>query len=201
MEPDLTGLQVDRLIRAEDDPFLEIDNAVLAKPRNRRAGLRVQRDQPEPGRHEDDAIVALAVGPVRDAAAGELPWGNRRAPSFAKAVHPHLLARLRVERDDRPPGAGGRIHDSLDHERRPFELELGTRTQVVGLEPPRNLELVEVRCVDLIERHVPRALHVGRVVRPLAVAVARESALASDAWRLQCGCRQDESHREHDAPG
>ena len=44
------------------------------------AGLRVERDEPIAGRDVDDALVALAVGPVRDAAARELP---RRRPRRA----------------------------------------------------------------------------------------------------------------------
>src|SRR5439155_180575 len=57
--------------------------------------------------------------------------------------------------------------------RRPFELVLGTRAEVVGLEPPRHLELVEVGGVDLIERRVLRAAHIGGVVRPVAFLRAR----------------------------
>jgi hypothetical protein len=66
------------------------------------------------------------------------------------------------------PSSAGRIQDALDRERRPFELVFGPRTEVVGLEAPCDLELIEVRGVDLIERRVARAFHVGGVVRPIA---------------------------------
>src|SRR6185436_11966371 len=64
------------------------------------------------------------------------------------------------------------------HQRRPFELEFGTRAEVVGLEPPGDFELIEVAGVDLVQRGIPRPLDVGRVVRPLAVRGRQES------WRL-----------------
>ena len=129
----------------------------MPNDRNHRAGLRVQLDELVAGRHVDDAVVALAVGPVRHAAARELPRRDRRALAFAQAVRPDHLAGLAVERDDRSARAAGRIEHALDRERRPFELVFGPRTEVVGLEAPRDLELVEVRRVDLIERRIPGA--------------------------------------------
>ena len=43
------------------------------------------------------------------------------------------------------PRAGGRVEHAVDHQRRAFELELGERPEVVGLESPRDFELAEVR--------------------------------------------------------
>ena len=118
---------------------------------DRLAGLRVQLDEAIADRHVDDPLVALAVGPVRQAAARELARRHLRAPALVHAVHPLQLAGLRVERHDRAARAAGRVEHALDHQRRAFELVLGTRAEVVGLEAPGDFELVEVGGVDLIE--------------------------------------------------
>ena len=55
-----------------------------------------------------------------------------------------MLAGARLERDDRAARAGRRVEHALDHDGRAFELGLGTRTEVVGLEPPRHFQLAEV---------------------------------------------------------
>ena len=111
----------------------------------------------------------------RDAAARELARRDRGAVALAVAVRPDQLAGPAVERDDRAARAGGGVEHAFDRERRAFELELGARAEVVGLEPPRDFELVEVGGVDLIERRVLRAAHVGGVVRPVAVLRARHA--------------------------
>ena len=92
-------------------------------------------------------------------------------------MHPQQLAALRIERDDRSASAAGRVEHAADHQRRAFELVFGPRPEAVGLEAPRDFELVEVARVDLIERRVLRAAKIGGVVRPLTVAAstARES--------------------------
>ncbi len=105
----------------------------------------------------------------RHAAARELARRDGRALSLAQAVRPDHLAGLAVERDDRSARAAGGVENPLDRQRRPFEFVLGARAEVVGLEPPGDLELVEVRSVDLVERRVTGALHVGGVVGPVAV--------------------------------
>src|SRR5262249_6249087 len=65
-----------------------------------------------------------------------------------------------------------RIDDALHHQRRRLELVLGARSEVVGLESPRDLERAEVAGVDLIERRVPRVARVAAVDAPLAVSSA-----------------------------
>src|SRR5207237_9704575 len=99
---------------------------------------------------------------------------HRVALAFAQAVRPDYLAGLAVEGDHRAARAAGGVEDAFDRQRRPFELELGTRSEIVGLEPPRDLELIEVAGVDLIERRVAGAVDVGRVVRPVAVLRRRQ---------------------------
>src|SRR5262249_1540326 len=73
VQADLAGLEVDLLALADDGADFHVDDAVLAEGLDGLTGLGVQRDQAVAGRHEQDAVVALAVGPVRQAATGELP--------------------------------------------------------------------------------------------------------------------------------
>jgi hypothetical protein len=69
-------------------------------------------------------------------------------------VHPQHLAGAGVEATTARPCAGGRVDDAVDHQRCPLKVELGTRAERVGLEPPRDLELVEVLLRDLIQRRI-----------------------------------------------
>src|SRR4029077_8579784 len=115
------------------------------------------------------SLVALAVRPVGDATARELARRDSGAVAFTVAVRPDQLPAPPVQRDDRPARAGGGIQDALDRERRPFELELGARAEVVGLEPPGALELVEIGGVHLIQRGILRASDLGAVLRRVAV--------------------------------
>ena len=73
MQPDLARHRIDLLIVV----LLQVDDAVVAEPRDAHAGLRVQRDELIAGRDVEDALL-FAVGPVREAAAREL--ARRRAP-------------------------------------------------------------------------------------------------------------------------
>ena len=149
-------------------PSLQVDDAVLAEAADRRAVVRVERDQAIAGRDVEDAVVAAAVAPVREPAARQLARRDAGALALAQAVRPHQLAGLPVERDDGPPRAAGGVEHAVDRERRAFQLVLGTRTEDVGLEAPRDLERLEVGGVDLIERRVLRAADVRGVVRPVA---------------------------------
>ena len=149
--------------------FFQIDDAALAERRDRRAGFRVQRDKAIAWRDVENAFVARVVAPVREAAPRQLPRRVRAARALVLAVHPQHLAGGRVERDHGAPRSAGRVDDALHHQRRRLELELGPRTEIVGLEPPGDLELAEVARVDLIERRVPRMRDVAAVAAPLAV--------------------------------
>src|SRR6185295_1915174 len=100
----------------------------------------------------EDAIVAAAIRPVGEAAAGQLPRRDAGAFPLAQAVRPQQLAGLAVERDDRSSRAAGRVEDAVDRQRRALQLVFGPRTEDIGLEPPRHLEILEVRRVDLGER-------------------------------------------------
>ncbi len=149
---DFTGLEINLLLVAVHDADFQVDEPVLAERGDRRAGLRVQLREPIARRDVDDALVAAAVGPVGQASARQLTGREAGALPFTHAVRPDQLAGLRIDRDDRPARAGGRIQHAPDHQRRPFELVLRERAERVGLEAPCDLELAEVRRVDLVER-------------------------------------------------
>src|SRR5439155_10849914 len=120
VKTDLALLQIDLLSLAEHGASLQIDEPALAERLHHRAVLRVQLDEAIAGRHVDDALVAFAVGPVRDAAAGELARRDGGAISLAVAVRPDQLARFSVECDLRSTRSGRRVAHAVDGELRPF---------------------------------------------------------------------------------
>ena len=168
MPADLAGLQIDLLARAEHDAALQIDDAIFAERGDRRAVVRVQRDEAIAGRDVEDAVVAAPIAPIGKPAARQLARRDAGAFSFAQAVRPQQLARLAVERDHRAARAAGGVEHAVDRERRAFQLVLGARPEDVGLETPRDLERIEVGGVDLIERRVFGAADVRGVMRPVA---------------------------------
>ena len=66
-------------------PIFQVDHAVFAEAVDRLAGVGVELDEAVAGGDEDDAVVAFAIGPVRDAAAGELARCDGRAIAFPQA--------------------------------------------------------------------------------------------------------------------
>jgi hypothetical protein len=168
VQADLARLQIDLLAGAKHGPPLQIDDAVGAERADHGAGVRVERDEAIACADVEHAIVAAAVGPVRDPSARQLARRDAGAPPFAQAVRPHQLPCFPVERDNRPPGSPGGIQHAVDRQRRSLELVLGTRSQHVGLESPRHFEPAEVAGVDLIEGRVLGAAQVRGVVRPVA---------------------------------
>src|SRR6516225_6983206 len=93
-------------------------------------------------------------------------------------MRPDQLAGLRIERDHGTPGAARGVDDAIDHERRAFQFVLRERAEVVGLEAPRNLELIEVRPFNLVERPVPASPYVSRIGCPLGVLLVPNAPLA-----------------------
>jgi len=67
-------------------------------------------------------------------------------------VCPQELAGFPVKGNHRSPRAPGRVQHAIDRERRAFELVFRTRSKHIGLEPPRDFELIEVRGIDFRER-------------------------------------------------
>src|SRR6185369_14825321 len=82
----------------------EIDDAVIAEVLARLPGRRIEREEPRVDRRGDDAATARLpcgarrVEPGGHAAAGEITEADR--PIDVRVVHPPLLPRLRIERDD-----------------------------------------------------------------------------------------------------
>ena len=165
------------------------------------AGLRIQLHQAVAGRDVEDALVAAAISPVGQAATGELtrrPAGG--ALALVHRIHPLHFAGLAVEGDDRAARAGGGVDRALDHDGRAFELVLGTRTEIIGLEPPGDFHLAEVAGADLVERRVLAAAQVGGVHRPLAIFRARLACiLALDAWHEDRHAQSKQGNRRHNA--
>ena len=163
-------------------PDLEVDDAVGAEAGDGLAGLRVERDQAVAGGDVDDAVVTLAVGPVGQAAARQLARRPARgALALVQAVGPLDLAGAPDStRDHRAARAGGRIEHALDHDGRAFELGFGTRTEVVGLQAPRDFQLAEVGAVDLIERRVLRCRG-----GPRCTSATRRSWCSASGWPVR----------------
>src|SRR5207247_6794672 len=74
-----------------------------------------------------------------------------------------------VERDDGAAAAGCRIQHAVHHQRRRLEVECRARAERVGLEPPGDLEVLEIARGDLIERRGAGAGEIAAVSRPLGV--------------------------------
>ena len=183
MQAGLAGFEIDLLAGAGDHAFFQIDDAVFAEARDRLAGVRVQIHQAVSGGDEHDAVVALAVGPVGNAAARKLARSDGRAISFAQAVDPDHFAGLCIERDHGTARSRGGVEHALHHQRRSFQLVFGAGAEVIGLEAPGDFELVEVGGVDLIERGILGALQIGRVVGPFAILCGWLVMLAEDRRR------------------
>ena len=89
MQADFTGGEIDLLVdagladHAGIGADLEVNHAMIAEAVDRLAGMGVEFDQAIAGGDVDDAVIAIAVGPVGDAAAGELAREiAARRPSF-----------------------------------------------------------------------------------------------------------------------
>ena len=170
MYPSLAGYKVDLVAGAvaRIHALFQIHQAVFAEARDHHAGFGVQLDQAIAGGDVEDALLS-PVSPIRQAAAGKLARRDRGALPFAEAVDPHQLAGLGIERDHCAPCAGGGVNHSVHHQRRAFQLVFRTRAQVIRLKVPRELELIEVRLVDLVERPVLGARLIRGVISPLGI--------------------------------
>ncbi len=142
------GDQVDGLVVV----FFQIDLAVLAESTHRESGSGVERNHHEAGRDVDHTMIVASVGPVRQAAARESAGGRFAALALVFAVHPQHLAGVGLDGDHRPSRAAGEIHHAVDDQRCHLQVELGPRPEGVGLESPGDLEIVEVRRVNLCQR-------------------------------------------------
>src|SRR5579883_1382498 len=110
----------------------------------------------------------MAISPERHTASRQLAGSDSGALTFAHAVRPNQLAGFSIQRDDRTARASSGVENTIDGQRGAFQFVFGPRAEIVGLEAPRRLELVEVGGVDLIQRRILGALLVGCVIRPVA---------------------------------
>jgi hypothetical protein len=149
--------------------LLQIDDAVAAETADQFAGHRIQRDELVAGRDVEHPAIALAVGPVGEAAAGEFARRRFAARPLVFLVHPQHLAGRGIEPDHRAARAGGDVDHPVGHQRRGFPVVFGTRAERVGLETPRDLELAEIVLVDLVERRIVRVREVGSVGSPFPI--------------------------------
>ena len=116
---------------------------------DRLAGTGVEFHQPVAGGIEQDALIAIAVRPVGDAAARQLARRDGGADPFIHGIDPFQLAGLGIQRHHVAPRAGRRVDGAVDLQRGAFQLVFRTGTELVGLEMPGDFQLVEVGSVDL----------------------------------------------------
>ena len=146
----------------------EIHQSVLSEGRNAHAGLRVQTDEPESRGNVKNSLLS-SVGPIREAAARELPRGGAAALSFMLAMNPEQFAGGRVQRNHGAARSSRRVQNAVHHQRCSFKLVLGPVAEIIRLDAPGDFKVVEVRGVDLVQRAVASARKIGGVRRPLRV--------------------------------
>ena len=88
---------------------------------------------------------------------------------FVLAVNPKQFSGAGIERDDRASRTRRGIQNAVDHQRRPFEFVFGAVAEIIGLYAPRDFEIAEVRCINLIQRTIARSGKIGGIGWPIAV--------------------------------
>ncbi len=151
------------------------------------SGFCVQRDQAVARRDVEDSLFS-AIGPICEAAPGKPARSSLAARSFVLPVHPEHLSRPGVERNHRATRARCGVEDPIHHERCRLELVLRERAEVVGLEGPGNLKLIEIRSVNLRERRIACVPEVAAVGGPFSVL---GPGLAMQKERQQAGRKQE----------
>ena len=175
LNPDFASLQVgrpfavvvpvrDRLVIVE----LQVHNAVFSERRNAHAGLGIQANQPEAGRHIKNAFVH-AFRPIRQPAPRKLSRGRAAALAFVFAVNPQQFSALWIHRDHRPPRSRCRVKNAVHHQRRSFQLVFRPVAEIVRLNAPGDLQIAEITGIDLVQRTIASARKIGGVRRPLVV--------------------------------
>ena len=203
MEADFSTFQINLLVLADDNAFLEIDHAALAEAGNGLTGFGVEFDEAIADGDENDAVVALTVGPVRNAASGELARGHAGPAAFIHTVDPELFTGFRVEGNHGPARAGGGIKNAIHYDRCAFELVFEARSEIIGFEAPGDFEILKVCAVDLVEGRVLAASQIGRIHGPVALGCGRlpgiGAGLSLDAGREPDGSRNDGEGRRHNS--
>ncbi len=164
MQTDLGAQRIDLLVVI----LLEIDDSGFAKGRYRISRLRIQRDQTITGRDVENAFL-FAICPVREAAARKLTGSRGATRAFVLSMKPEKLAGSGIEGHNVAARSGCGVKDAVRHERRAFHIRFGPGTQILGMESPGEMQLVEITCVNLTERRVFRVSQIGAVGMPFAV--------------------------------
>ena len=145
-----------------------VDHAGFAELEVGQTRLRMERDELVGAGDEHDA-TRLPVLPELDAPLGEAAVGWRAPLVGSGIVDPQFLAGHRVDRTDQVERRNC-VECAIDEERRSFHVAvecLGFDVFVGRGVCPGNLELADVRRVDLVGRRVLRARAVGCIVSPL----------------------------------
>src|SRR5262249_54754651 len=90
--------------------IVQVDRPLGAERGNGLTGLRVQRNQVITGRDVENAVVAMSIGPVRDASMIE-PRRLLPARPLVVSPHPEGFARRRIDGDDIAANTGGGVQD------------------------------------------------------------------------------------------
>ena len=143
----------------------QVHHPVQAEARKQPARIRVQRHQTV-GRSDQEYLSRFPVAPERDPPAGCLP--RRRLPTLplVETIGPERFPSAGVDRQRRPPRAGGDIDHPVQHQWGSAQVQIGPRAEVPRSPAPGDLQLVHVAGVDLIQRGVAGRGQVRRVVRP-----------------------------------
>src|SRR2546430_8809543 len=113
------------------------------------AGLRLQADEPESGRHIEDSLLP-SVGPIRQSAARELARGGAAALAFMLAMGPEQLSGGWIQRDHGAARSSRRVQDAVHHQRCSFKLVLGPVAEIIRLDAPGDFEIAKIGRVDLV---------------------------------------------------
>ena len=176
---------------------LQIHPSVVAEVAKRLTGGGIERVQPL-APVGDDAPLG-PVGPEGDAAVPRPPEAGR--PLLERLLHPDGLAGRRIPRFDQADGVR-RVDDAVDHQRRRAvgvvvaEIRNDVENRLVDRGAgPRDLQLIHVAGIDLVERRVLRRADVGRIGAPLPVDRALLGERGGD------GAGQDEDERTDHGAG
>jgi hypothetical protein len=96
-------------------------------------------------------------------------------------MDPKELAAGGIDRHGGAARSGREVQPAVDHQRAGLQVEVGTRAEVVGLEPPGNFQFAEIGGVDLIERRVARGAGIAGPRAPFSILCAGLSGEGRDA--------------------
>ena len=196
VEPAVGVVGVAEARQQVDDPGLGEPGDVHRRPEalDVVAGLGVERVQEERRGHDEDDPPPVDLGVGHALAVG---GPHRLLPPLGVglAVRPQRLAGARVHGHHRAPVAGHGVEDAVDIAGRRPRRVIGVRAVVVAPPDPRDLEVLEVPGVDLVDRREPGPPGIAALVPPLPVRRAPILLLGGRAGDRQ-GHRQQRDPRE-----